>query len=421
MKIGLERVKDDSRYGMPERHIKGLIKASESSNMPIGIRPVSRYAKYFLTEGNPTKPFSVKNKSANTGIAAGLIPIAPEYGRSLPKDYGRHEKMLQHAYESDSTLKPIELTLSKQRLDELQAFFPDDMTFSDLSDGRTGYALSWKKNDETLSAYAIADASGENFSIVNATGDPILVLGKEIDGVVKPITADYDLLVVCPSYETFDPGHSDKSPFRTQGIRASDSKINQAIVMDSERSDVGPHESATMGNVSPRLESVIETINRTIAKEDPLRRDPDTKTVHHNAELSNPFADDLTNNVPSLFVFPKAMNLSLISELAAHHPGESLQEVHVVLIESVKDMQLIRRHLQEQGYYWSSHAKYTNTLAPFKVEAVAAAEEGALKAIERTQNYKDALRKIATISEAESAPDLEKAPSSEEHSRGPTR
>jgi hypothetical protein len=37
---------------------------------------VSKFALTFIQEGNPTKPFSVKNKSTNSGPPAGLICVA---------------------------------------------------------------------------------------------------------------------------------------------------------------------------------------------------------------------------------------------------------------------------------------------------------------------------------------------------------
>ena len=470
MKIGLERVAGDKRYGMPMKHMEALILAAQGTNTAIGVRPVSPYAKYFIEQGYPTKSFVIKNKSANLGIAAGLIPISPKYGRDPPEKYADHDSKIVKAKHADVELQEVPLTLSKKRLSDVIEFFPDNLATTPLmrpDPGNpeatpivVGYEISWEKGKEKITVRAMANDS-EGYDIKDEDGMPLYVLGKG----GKPITADYDLLVTCPHYQELDPGKSDKTPFNTQGRGPRDSKLNIMKVMEAEAggSSIGmkrevraesftlsktrldellrgfpdrmvraepieggydiswtegdetvhvlalaneketeykladqerkplaesiittPKEDPKIGTVSPRTMTLIDTINTKI------NRGIGLETVHHNAEFYNPFADDLENHIPALFVFPKSMDLSRIPGLSDGSAPGSLTHVDVVLIESVKEMFAIRKYMKEEGYSWSSHAKYVGYLPAFSTEVKGASEDAIEYAIARTRTFKAA-------------------------------
>ena len=485
MKIGLDRVAGDKRYGMPLEHMVALILAAQGTNTAIGVRPVSPYAKYFIEQGYPTKSFVIKNKSANLGIAAGLIPISPKYGRDPPKKYADHDTKIVKAKHADVELQEVPLTLSKKRLGDLIQFFPDNFATTPLmrpDPGNpaatpivVGYEISWEKGEEKITVRAMANDS-EGYDIEDEDGMPLYVLGKG----GKPITADYDLLVTCPHYHELDPGKADKMPFNTQGRGPRDSELNIIKVMEaeagtssigmkrevraesftlsktrldellrgfpdrmvraepieggydlswteagetvhvlalaneteteyiladqerkplSESSIMTPKEDPKMGNVSPRTMTLIDTINTKI------NRGIGLETVHHNAEFYNPFADDLENHIPALFVFPKAMDLSRVPGLSDGGAPGSLSHVDVVLIESVKEMFAIRNYMKEEGYSWSSHAKYVGHLPAFSPEAKVASEDAIKYAIERTRAFKEASHRLEGDATPDSSPD----------------
>jgi hypothetical protein len=368
MKIGLAEIASAESYGMPEAHMMALQETARETNTSIGIRPVSRFAKTFLQEGCPTKSFAIKNKSANLGIAAGLIPISAKHGRVIADDK-KHGKMLENAYHADPSLQEVALHLKAERIGELKHFFGDKLSVEAMPEPHDGaYVLEWMRGDETIKAYAMPDADGLGFNILDADLNPLLVLGKKInEHEVKPITADYDLLVVCPSYQAVDFQRDDKSPFRTQG---SETKSIDAVMASTRDDYEGPKESPSMGNISPRTASLTQVINRNIAKIDSNRTELGLEVVHHNAEFANPFADDLRNNVPSLLVLPRPFDLSSLSGLAGRAADTDLTAVTSVLIETAEEMSLMRDCLRDAGYYWPAHAKYTKDLPAFRGEAV---------------------------------------------------
>ena len=167
----------------------------------------------------------------------------------------------------------------------------------------------------------------------------------------------------------------------------------------SESSIMTPKEDPKMGNVSPRTMTLIDTINTKI------NRGIGLETVHHNAEFYNPFADDLENHIPALFVFPKAMDLSRVPGLSDGGAPGSLSHVDVVLIESVKEMFAIRNYMKEEGYSWSSHAKYVGHLPAFSPEAKVASEDAIKYAIERTRAFKEASHRLEGDATPDSSPD----------------
>lgn len=385
MKFGPDAIAADGRYGMPKNHMEAMQHAAKEIG-PIGVRPVSKFARTFIEEGCPTKPFAVKNKSANTGIAAGLIPINPLYGRVLSHDYGKHSKQLDDAYHKDPNLKPIPLILNESRLLELASLFEgtnNQISIIEKSNNSPrSFDISWVKEGKEIKVHAIQNKDG-NFAIIDDNNSAIQVLGKAVhdrfgNTFDRPITADYDLLVVCPSYSDFEPEGKDKAPFRTQGLLASSEKENITNVMESTKPDyVGPHESKIGGNWNQRVEDAVGTINNYIRANDENRKGTGLQTVHHNAEFHNPFADDLKNNVPCLMVLPCEMDLSSIQN------SVDAKHATIILIENVEEMRKVRNVLRDQGYYWPAHAKYKDDMNPFRDEAVSAATTAVDKMVER--------------------------------------
>jgi hypothetical protein len=409
MKIGIADI-TASQYGMPALHMEALKKSAEEVG-PIGIRPVSKFAKTLLEEEHPTKPFSVKSKTSHSGPAAGMVTVDPLYGRQFKPSLTNEEQKLspaekeviiatqkeeakekyqqdiQKAYAQDQfkdtreELRAINLKISQRRLDELITL---DQSMKvekpeKPKSRRHAYRITWGE-EQVLEAHAMIEANNK-FSILDKDNNPIKVLGRttprrkeeahdEIEE--KGITADYDILVICPPYSTFDPGGIDRTPFPTQGLTKGAVENNIAKVKNSDAD--GPQESAIGGNWSQRTENAVHTINKHISELDPARGHPALSTTHHNAEFNNPFADDLKNNLPSLFVLPKPMDLSAILTNTQKNPTahniEQSKHATYVLIETPQEMNLLRNVLRDNGYYWPAHARYAEDIKPFRPEVM---------------------------------------------------
>jgi hypothetical protein len=161
------------------------------------------------------------------------------------------------------------------------------------------------------------------------------------------MTADYYLLVVCPTYKDFQPGSLDRTPLRTQG---SASNIFKSIQKSQSEEYQGPKEDALGGNWCDRTKKIAKQINDAIAEYDERRQGTNLQTVHHNNEFHNPFADELQNNMPCLVILPNEIDLGSISPDA----GRSA----IILIEKPEELIACRELLRKTGYYWPSHARY---------------------------------------------------------------
>jgi hypothetical protein len=272
-------------------------------------------------------------------------------------------------------LKAINLAITTARLKELLSL-DQSIKVEKINDSTYAYRVTWGENNQQREAFAKADANNV-LSIFDRNDQPIKVLGRVLGGIEKGITADYDLLVICPSYKTFEPGSKDKTPFPTQGLSNDAVKKNIDSVNKSEKPNYpvdGPQESAEGGNWSQRIEDAVRTINKNIRELDPLRNHPALDTTHHNAEFNNPFADDLKNNMPCLFVLPREMDLSSILNATQINPNSadinSAKQASIVLIETPEEMNLLRNVLRDQGYYWPAHARYNETIKPFRPEVM---------------------------------------------------
>ncbi|MBV8802822.1 MAG: hypothetical protein JO131_07685, partial [Gammaproteobacteria bacterium] len=254
---------------------------------------------------------------------------------------------------------------------------------------------------------------------------PITVLGKNIinkenNKEQRPVTADYDLFAVVPKWKSVNQeisgdskaewagdmkapdvtvGQSnmeslrkapiDKRPFRTQGdytanqrevqntavrnekleasLKAKEERVNTNKIKEINPSlsppSPAPKEDDLQGNVSLRVQSTINIINKNIQIQDKNRQGTQgLNMVHHNDEGHNPFADSLKDNLPILIFLPPDPKIKLnLQEGKENQP---------MLVQSVEDLKYIREKLQEAGYYWSTHGRFKKELPAFREEGI---------------------------------------------------
>ena len=468
MKIGIKDIISSKKYGMPAEHIAALQKVAATQDTPIAVRPVSPLAEYYLQQGCATKGYSIKTKTSDRGVTAGLIPLAPQFGRALFSECANQEqrslllnslnvssphsitkaqlhqllanpktKFLYHketdveligenkgeenislhakwndttqlfdllATEDAQYLSSLEknikehsllsaeaLTLTEKRLSELSLLLGTQLHIT-ACDRNKNYLLSWKRGGELVRAYALWDEEKSIYHIKDEHKKPVLVLAKNVNGTVRYVTTDYDLLVICPHYKSFEPGGTDKTPFRTQGTDAAKNRLE--VTKSLKEGYTGPREDEHRGNISYRTMKTIEAINKEIGLIDVKRSSLGLETVHHNAEIHNPFAADLTKSIPALMVFPRPMNLTSLAQDLGEANISALEDVSEVLIETTEELTMLREFLYIQGYHWPAHARYNNYIAPFRRESVSASQEAILK----TQQMKGQLKVLQAAS-----------------------
>jgi len=385
MIIGYDNIMLDDKCGIAETHFKAIAEVSQKSKVVIGIRPVSTLAKYWIEKGYPSKSFDIKNKTGRTGPCQGLIAVDFTMGRTsaspspsvtpnssqdeydVPQSY---EEMMKKSYDcalekavssSNNTLQKIPLVLSKEDLNALKKVTIEPKEFTEFA------KLTWD-DDLGVKRYALALIDSTNkYSIVDENNEPIMVLGKQITNALKevevlPVTADYDLLVVCPSFKDFAPGsgQKDHTPLRTQ-------TLNKTL-----RQYGSPIENDKGGNWSKRIEELVKQINCAIALPYPdsnmiNNRCSDSQgleMLHHNAEFSNPFASDLLSSLPAIIFFPKKMNFSTL-------PGfENTPDDDCVLVETPEELNQLRDYLKHKEYYWPANMKFNEQIPVFPKETI---------------------------------------------------
>ncbi|MDX2346351.1 MAG: anthrax toxin-like adenylyl cyclase domain-containing protein [Legionella sp.] len=368
MKIGIEGIKASHQYGMPVHHMRALSHVAEKANTGIAVRPVSLFSAYFIRIGCPSKPFNLKNKTTRFGVCAGLVPMNPLFNDVPVADEEKYKTKAEQFIEDNEDYEAVELYLSEERIKELEQFFLG--TSFSIDESSNNYIICWDKDDIYVEIHAIYNRENNDFKILDSHMNPVWVIGLK----GKPLTSDYDLLVVCPSYRAvnFSPTQ-DKTPFGTSGLSRSASIRNQEEIQTSFSVDYsGPKEIPDFGNGSARVISIVDKLNQRISKIDPLRDEIDLKMFHHNEEFHNPFADKkLENHFPALIALPVSMNLSVLDELCLHHKKTDLEHVSILLLETVDELNLIRDFLRDQGegYYWPFHVRYRREMSLFRAEA----------------------------------------------------
>lgn len=415
MLMGKDAVKNHPKCGVAPQHLEAIVMAARKKNVVIGLRSVSPYAKRWIERGFPSKSFVIKNKTGRVGPCQGLIAMQPDMGRTLEspsplKQSSSKDDMsdttsessidskettylnqLQYALDHDPDLQEIPLIM---QFDDLMAL--RDMKVTSNKNSPQNFKLTWDENGQIKVAEARFD--GEKYHICDTQGQPIMVLGKTIytdQGIeILPVTADYDLLVVCPTYRDLEPGkgQSDHTPLRTRTLSSmnlksssgnlsrsstdSPSLLTESIDSFDETESIDsfddnnslteevknrdePKEDPMGGNWSDRIRSVVHTANAMVADLDPSRQIEGLEMFHHNAEFTNPFASELAGSLPSVIVFPHAMDLSGLA-------GSSHTEVDCVMVETIQELNQLRDYLQDHGFFWPANYNLKEEVPVFR-------------------------------------------------------
>ncbi|AOM40340.1 hypothetical protein [Xenorhabdus hominickii] len=126
---------------------------------------------------------------------------------------------------------------------------------------------------------------------------PIEVLSSTKTG--KPLTADYDLFLIAPKLSLYGNADIIKNPEVTYENyiqqRSHYREKNAKNLLNKE--EFNSKEDPNLGNISNRIEKIIEGINQKIALNKP-------NLVHHSADSGNP-TSNIYDNFPALFLLPE--------------------------------------------------------------------------------------------------------------------
>ena len=355
------------RSGIARSHRPAFQQVADQMDLWIMVRNVNRLCTSLIEHSYPTKGMSVHGKSSDWGPQAGLICKNQE----LSKFQGK-ERVAALNEEIDHSLGPhgmgdvaaAPLVLPKWRLDELEGLglIRVKWTFANTGHGRYQKqgTLTCPNRPHSFRAISLG-AENERFTILvclnnHGEGEPLLVVCRtrsltgnpmtETEGNL-PLTADYDLFTICPSFQVLDLGGDD----RFENARADLPEIGRSALNHGVH---GPYRAApalNSGAKVERLTSAFEPASGDKPARWRARMETDLKTgqahnvkghitirqnfvrqmlnaqinatyhggdtVHHGAETMNPFPEADDFGITIFKPHREAVGLESLQDLSA--------------------------------------------------------------------------------------------------------
>ncbi|WP_187153312.1 anthrax toxin-like adenylyl cyclase domain-containing protein [Candidatus Arsenophonus triatominarum] len=341
----VDMVKKDT--GVCSSHLIPLHELAKEMNCIISIRPVDKFATEYIENGYPTKNFNIKGKSASWGPQAGLICADQKFSKLEHKDASVIDKYnieIERSIKKNNAIK-IPLSVSKQRLETLVRLgaikdFP--LNGGELkAEGTSGKTYIFELQRKSYGFDSEAD-----FNVLY-NGNNIEVLSYP--GKNKPITADYDLFMICPSMEEFGPldnlpnkdiSHEVfKKRTERYKITAKNSELHR---LKNDKEYFLSKENPALGNASARISNMIEIFNKKLVGEG-------EKVIHHSTDSANPFTQ-VEDNYPITLALPK--KIGDYSELC--------------IIKNSEDLASFIKEAKEYGYYVQTNPGWEKEVASVK-------------------------------------------------------
>jgi hypothetical protein len=315
--------------GMPKVDMEACLRVADQLNEVIIFRSTGPWSMRWIEKGYPTKNFHVKGKSSDWGPQAGFVPYRGIYSKvghdstkaakgTKANDKGLHENF---ASKTHLTLTMDELKIQLNRPAErpfrkaVYAMNPipdsdDFLLFGKRSGDKKTFAFRAVKSGSAYKIYVYPSKLGINpRRLMFENPAPLEVMtSSEAGAGNKPMTGDYDLMAVCPTWgnygsttlkEISKPGLE----FTGKGIQSGQtfgvgSRLDKVLDMRTntgarpaggntgstfQRLTPGPwdNEHRDMGNLTPRILRCINQLNAAMGSSGakaPFRK------VHHNAE-----------------------------------------------------------------------------------------------------------------------------------------
>lgn len=310
--------------GMTPSDMEAVEQVANRRNEIIMFRDTGAWSRPYIALGHPTKPFHVKGKSSDWGPHAGLVPLNSEFSKAFSAEGIQKGIKLNKEAIKGNYARPIPLHVTEK-------FIQDELLVPKGSAGRCPidrvtqprpdikYFFCTKPNDDPRlpgkqyvlfgkktgdGSYHIhtfpLDAAGtseKQLFLKESSGEPLLVM--TVPGADLPITGDYDLFAICPSWASY--GNQDRKMDPTLDdtrINASNNRTKAAANSGNLRAQnslaqlnaAKTPEDPDRGNLTPRIASAIGSLVAAMGGRFPR--------VHHNAESGRPFAPGAEDGFP---------------------------------------------------------------------------------------------------------------------------
>jgi hypothetical protein len=264
--IGLEASYLHNQNGMTRNDMLASVQAAKDLNEVIIFRSTGPWAKRWIERGYPTKNFHVKGKSSDWGPQAGLVPYDGTYSK-VGYDKVKADKGTQANIDGlhSGFAGRAQLVLTREQIAEQEnrpegrpprtalfgvASTPGSTDLS-LTARRSGdqmqvVFLAKKRQDGRydISVYPTAASStpgskgvvSNNFLLARdraakgGAGTPVpldVMTSNEVGANNLPMTGDYDLFAVCPTWA--DYGSLTSRPIVKPGIALANGSLNKGL------------------------------------------------------------------------------------------------------------------------------------------------------------------------------------------------
>ncbi|OQW95297.1 MAG: hypothetical protein BWK79_02935 [Beggiatoa sp. IS2] len=341
---GLNASFNHPENGMSLKDMEACQRVANKRNEVILFRSTGPWAKRWIERGYPTKGFHVKGKSSDWGPQAGFVPYLGEYSKvghdpaKAAEGTKQNDKGIASGHAAATplvlTMEEIDMQVSRPEGHPLRrAIYRKDPAkrIAGLTNSRSAYVLYAQRSGDNRGFQFIAQftRSKQGYPICDQNGKPIMVMTTSEVGTDKPMTGDYDLFAICPTWGQY--GNTVSSDFTYKGTKLKSGQHGQSqafyagqgldSVLDTrlytggmkqndyferlkayEKRNPSPEkpypgrkynaelkkfesekfqEHADMGNITPRILQCVMDLNTEMGaggQKSVLRR------VHHNAE-----------------------------------------------------------------------------------------------------------------------------------------
>lgn len=402
MPINGDQAQNHSDQGMTESDILACQRVAQIRNEIIIFRSTGPWSRPHIENGHPTKPFHVKGKSSTWGPHAGFIPLNSRYSKAISqKDIDKGVRLNNEAIKGRFA-RPVSLFLTQKYIDayltpkrgmtarpavetittprdDVMYFYCRKPNEQDRAGNERHVFLGKRTNRGAWEIFVFPDGAAQTQSralfLQESSAEQLLVMA--VPGSDLPITGDYDLFAVCPSWgdygsldmkmdPTLDDPRQNASFARTRQKANMNALPHQVAMkqraMESMRKiqDAASPEDPDRGNITPRIFQVIVQLNAAmgvaygagmkIGQPNEYQGGIVNQRVHHNAESGRPFAPGAEEGFP-LTVFhphnhvgPYTFRNAVINDINdlrryfknIHHGGYYVPRNHAWKIESFK-------------------------------------------------------------------------------------
>lgn len=326
--------------GMIERDMRASLRVADRLDEVIIFRSTGPWSRRWIDRGYPTKNFHVKGKSSDWGPQAGFVPYEGVYSKvghdKVKADKGRAAN--DHGLH-DHFADKVQLTLSMQEI-MTQLNRPEEqpprraLVAMHSIDGSRRLLLTGRRSgdnmmfafpaefDTTQNRYKISVCPkpwmGSYEEMLKLPSEPLWVMtSSEAGAMNKPMTGDYDLMAVCPTWRNYMSRSTHVISKSAVNFTGKEGQVGQTFGVGSamdkvldmrmntgavgrggktyqgytvgkgnmvKRGDTAISvldEHGDMGNLTPRI---LRAINELNTEMNPLTPDTPFRRVHHNAE-----------------------------------------------------------------------------------------------------------------------------------------